>query len=163
MRTMFAPWRMDYILGDKPDGCVLCSALDQGVGEDSLVLHVSDKAFVIMNRYPYSSGHLMIVPKSHAASPEDLDLEEWNDVSRLVRITIRVLRRAFNPDGVNIGMNLGQAAGAGITDHCHIHALPRWSGDTNFISVVGDLRVIPQSLHVTFKRLLPIFEEEAGK
>lgn len=154
---------MDYILGDKPEGCVLCNALKHGPGEDSLVLYVSKNAFVIMNRYPYSSGHLMVVPNTHAASPEDLDTEEWNDVNRLVRMSVTVLRKAFNPDGINIGMNLGQAAGAGMTDHCHVHVLPRWEGDTNFISVLGDLRVIPQSLHVTFRKLLPIFDEEAGK
>jgi len=154
---------MDYIMSNKPNNCVLCDALKKGVGKESLVLHISDRAFVIMNRYPYSSGHLMVVPCSHAASPEDLDTAEWNEMNRLVKIAITVLKKAFNPDGINIGMNLGKAAGAGITDHCHIHVLPRWSGDTNFISVVGELRVIPQSLDDVFQKLLPMFKEEVGK
>ncbi len=160
MRVIFAPWRMEYILGQKPDGCVLCDALGKGVTRESLVLYVSDKAFVMMNRYPYSSGHLMVVPRSHVGAPDMLDPAEWSDVNRLVRLSIKVLRRAFNPDGFNIGMNLGKAAGAGITDHCHVHVLPRWSGDTNFISTVGELRVIPQALESTFDKLLPLFKEE---
>ena len=161
MRIIFAPWRMDYILGEKPAGCVLCDALHKGIGKESLVLHVSGKAFVMMNRYPYSSGHLMVVPMSHLGAPDMLTPEEWSDVNALVRMSIKVLRKAFNPDGFNIGMNLGKAAGAGITDHCHVHVLPRWSGDTNFISTVGELRVIPQALETTFEMLLPLFKEEA--
>ena len=161
MRTIFAPWRMEYILGEKPKTCVLCDALTMGIGSKSLVLYKGKHAFVMMNRFPYSSGHLMVVPARHVASPEDLGEEEWNSVNSLVRASIRILRDAMNPDGLNVGMNLGKSAGAGIADHCHIHVLPRWNGDTNFISVVGELRVIPEALEVTFDQLLPYFERFA--
>jgi len=161
MKVMFAPWRMQYIEGDKPQGCVLCEALRHGEGKESLVLYTGRHAFVMMNRYPYTSGHLMVVPKRHVAWPGELSREEYGELSELVRRSLDVLKKAFSPQGFNVGMNLGEAAGAGIVDHFHIHVLPRWAGDTNFMSVVGGVRVIPEALYRTFEKLYPLFREES--
>ena len=161
MKVMFAPWRMQYIEGEKPKGCVLCEAVAKGEGREALVLYVGKHAFVMMNRYPYTSGHLMIVPKRHVGSIELLPKEEYHELADLVQLSTKVLKKAFNPQGINIGMNLGAAAGAGITEHCHVHILPRWTGDTNFMSVIGDVRVIPQGLYDTFDKLYRLFKEEA--
>ena len=161
MKVMFAPWRMQYIEGEKPEGCVLCEALRRGEGKEALVLHIAKYSFVMLNRYPYTSGHLMVVPKRHVSDPAQLSTEEYGELAELVRLSLKVIGRAMNPQGFNVGMNLGEAAGAGITDHFHIHVLPRWSGDTNFMSVVGGVRVIPEALYSTFDKLYPLFKEES--
>ena len=156
MDKIYAPWRMDYIKGNKPSGCIFCK---DSIRCDDLILFEDETAFVMMNRYPYVNGHLMIIPYRHVSQIEDLLPEERGDMFALQTICIRVLKEAVKPDGFNIGMNLGKAAGAGVDDHIHIHIVPRWSGDTNFMSVVADVRVIPEDIHKTFEFLQPYFKK----
>jgi ATP adenylyltransferase len=156
MDTIFAPWRMEYIKGEKPEGCVLCKC---SIRCDSYVIEEGKSCFVMMNKYPYVSGHLMILPLRHIAKIEDLTGEERTEIFSLLDITVKVLKEAMNPDGFNIGMNLGKAAGAGIEEHIHVHVIPRWEGDTNFMSVVNDVRVIPEDIQVTANRLAPLFKK----
>lgn len=156
MEKLYAPWRMTYIRGEKPTGCIFCK--DSCRCED-LILFEGKTAFVMMNRYPYISGHLMIIPYRHVSRMEDLSSEEKLEVFNLQDISVRVLNEALHPDGFNIGMNLGKAAGAGVDDHIHVHIVPRWSGDTNFMSVLGDVRVIPEDIYKTWENLLPYFKK----
>jgi ATP adenylyltransferase len=138
-------------------GCVLCDLGTHEPGPDSLVLHRGERAFVVMNRYPYVSGHLMVVPYAHCGAPTRLDPADWTAAHDLVRPAVRVLEAEYRPQGFNIGMNVGRAAGAGIDEHLHIHIVPRWSGDTNFVPVLSDTRVIPEALEVTWQRLSRAF------
>ena len=155
METIFAPWRMAYIRGGKAAaGCILCR---DSLREEALVVCEGKTGFVMMNRYPYTGGHLMIVPYRHLCCLGDLTLEERLELFALQDLSVRVLTEAMKPAGFNIGMNLGKAAGAGIDDHLHIHVVPRWIGDTNFISVIGDLRVIPEDPVGTAAQLRPFF------
>lgn len=156
MEKINAPWRMEFIRGEKPEGCIFCR---ESLRNDDLVLFEGNTAFVMANLYPYTSGHLMITTFRHVSQLEDLLPEEKLEIFNLQGIAIRVLKEAMNPDGFNIGINLGKAAGAGIEDHIHVHVVPRWSGDTNFMSVVGEVRVIPEDIHKTCKILLPHFEK----
>ncbi|HAR98144.1 MAG TPA: HIT family hydrolase [Syntrophus sp. (in: bacteria)] len=156
MKVMSAPWRMDYIKSKKKAGCVFCK--DDVRGEE-LVLWEGETAFVMMNRYPYISGHLMIIPYRHLSRVEDLSPDERREMFDLMDVAIRVLTDVMHPEGFNAGINLGKAAGAGIDDHLHIHVVPRWVGDTNFMSVVGEVRVIPEDLHKTWEHLCPHFEK----
>lgn len=147
---------MEFIKSEKPAGCIFCKDSIRCV---ELVLFEGKNAFVMMNRYPYISGHLMIVPFRHVSRLEDLLPEERLEIFNLQDISVRVLQSALNPDGFNIGINLGKAAGAGIDDHIHVHVVPRWSGDTNFMSVLGDVRVIPEDIYKTCELLLPHFKK----
>jgi ATP adenylyltransferase len=156
MDTIFAPWRMAYIRAGKAEGCVLCRGSLRG---DELVVCEGKNAFIMMNRYPYTGGHLMIVPHRHVCRLEDLTADESLELFAFQNLSIRVLKEAMNPEGFNIGMNLGKAAGAGIDDHLHIHVVPRWIGDANFISVIGQVRVIPEEVTGTAGQLRPIFEK----
>lgn len=156
MQTIYAPWRMAYITGCKPDGCVFCR---DSIRQDEFVLYEGKTAFVMMNLYPYVSGHLMIVPYRHLCEFEDLQEAEKIEMMDLVQHSVRSLKEAMQPHGFNIGMNLGKAAGAGIDDHLHAHVVPRWGGDTNFMSTVGKVRVIPEDLISTRDRLLPCFRK----
>jgi len=155
MDTIFAPWRMAYIRAEKREGCVLCRDSLRG---DELVVHEGKSCFVTVNRYPYTGGHLMIVPYRHLGSLTDLLQEERLEVFAFMDLSVRVLTEAVKPQGFNIGMNLGKAAGAGIDDHLHLHVVPRWGGDTNFMSVIGEVRVIPEDVTGTAKELRPFFE-----
>jgi ATP adenylyltransferase len=156
MDTIFAPWRMEYIKGDKPDGCVFCKC---SIRNDDYVIFEGKTCFVMMNKYPYISGHLMIIPKRHIGKIEDLTLEEKKEIFSLLDTSVRVLKESMNPGGFNVGMNLGKAAGAGIEEHIHVHVIPRWEGDTNFMSVVGEVRVIPEDLAITTAKLTPLFKK----
>ena len=156
MEKLYAPWRMEFIKSEKPAGCIFCRDSIRCI---DLVLFEGKNAFVMMNRYPYISGHLMIVPFRHVSRLEDLLPEEKLEIFNLQDISVRVLKSAIQPDGFNIGMNLGKAAGAGIDDHIHVHVVPRWSGDTNFMSVLGDVRVIPEDMYKTCELLLPHFKK----
>ena len=156
MEKLYAPWRMEFIKSEKPAGCIFCRDSIRCV---DLVLFEGKNAFVMMNRYPYTSGHLMIVPFRHVSRLEDLLPEEKLEIFNLQDVSVRVLNSAIQPDGFNIGMNLGKAAGAGIEDHIHVHVVPRWSGDTNFMSVLGDVRVIPEDVYKTCELLLPYFKK----
>jgi ATP adenylyltransferase len=156
METLFAPWRMDYIREKKREGCVLCRESRRG---EELVVIEGKNCFITVNRYPYTGGHLMIVPYRHLCSLNDLLSEERLELFALLDLSVRALTAAMKPEGFNIGLNLGKAAGAGIDDHLHIHCVPRWGGDTNFISVIGDVRVIPEDVTETASQLRPFFEK----
>lgn len=156
METIFAPWRMAYINGDKTDGCVFCKC---SIRCDDYVIFEGETCFVMMNRYPYISGHLMIIPQRHIGKVEDLTLEERKEIFSLLDTAIRALKETMNPGGFNVGMNLGKAAGAGIEEHIHVHVIPRWEGDTNFMSVVGEVRVIPEDVAITAAKLAPLFKK----
>jgi ATP adenylyltransferase len=161
MDRVWAPWRMEYIVsaGSKGDRkCFLC--LDGTDDEESLVVGRTDKAFVIMNRYPYTNGHVMVVPVRHTGSLQDLTDDETLHMMRLVRTMTAVFQEAFNVDGLNIGINLGRAAGAGLEEHIHIHMVPRWFGDTNFMAITGETRVISEHLQASYEKLKSRFLEK---
>ena len=156
METMCAPWRMEYLMREKPEGCVFCKS---SLRCEDYVLFDGKTCFVMLNRYPYVNGHLMIIPIRHLGDIAGLTAGEREEIFSLVDISVKVLKEAMNPQGFNIGMNLGKAAGAGIAEHVHVHVIPRWEGDTNFMSVVGNVRVIPQDLATTAATLIPLFEK----
>ncbi|CAN5542474.1 HIT domain-containing protein [soil metagenome] len=156
---IWAPWRMEYILGPKAEGCIFCELPDRTPAADHLVLAVTREAFVCLNRYPFAAGHLLVIPRRHASDLGELGEEESDALFRLARITVGRLRKALNPQGVNVGMNLGKAAGAGIAEHLHVHVVPRWDGDTNFMPVLADVRVMPEHLNDTHEQLFPFFED----
>ncbi|MCP4603603.1 MAG: HIT domain-containing protein [Proteobacteria bacterium] len=159
--TLWAPWRMDYILGPKSDKCVFCTALSEGEKNfaDNFILHSAEHAFVIMNRFPYSHAHIMILPNRHIANLDDLSLEESRSLFDLVVKSQSILKKAFNPQGLNVGINLGVAAGAGIKDHLHVHIVPRWNGDTNFMPLLADARIMPEHMSETYRGLYPLFDD----
>ncbi len=152
MEQIWAPWRMVYIGGDRDDGCVFCDKASSAQDEQNLVLLRGEKTFVMMNLYPYNNGHLLVMPKRHVGEMEDLDEEEMMELFQMTRKMVKVLGY-FKPQGFNVGINIGRAAGAGIPGHFHIHIVPRWIGDTNFMPVFGDVRVISESLEGTYKKL----------
>ena len=164
MERLWSPWRLAYVTGTgATEGCIFCRAGD-AAGEarpDDLVLIRSRLAYVILNLYPYNNGHLMVVPNRHLASLSVATREELSELMRLTRHAEIALSEAYVPQGINVGINLGRPAGAGIVDHLHIHLVPRWNGDTNFMSVVGNVRVLPEELGQTAARLRPIFERLA--
>jgi ATP adenylyltransferase len=156
METIFAPWRMAYLTGEKPEGCVFCEC---SIRCDDYVIYEGKTCFVMMNRYPYVGGHLMIIPQRHISQLEDLSQDERKEIFALLDTSIKVLKEAMKPQGFNVGMNLGKAAGAGIDEHIHMHIIPRWEGDTNFMSVVGNVRVIPENIETTVTKLTPLFKK----
>jgi ATP adenylyltransferase len=163
--NLFAPWRMEYIRSlDQPgnDRCFLCDAqAAQTVQErrERLVLWTSDHSVVIVNRYPYTNGHLLISPKAHKADLEELSAEEQLDLQVQTAAAVKLLKRAVSAQGFNIGINLGRCAGAGLPGHLHVHVVPRWAGDTNFMSVVGEVRVVPQAIGVLWSELVGELEK----
>jgi ATP adenylyltransferase len=157
MKILWAPWRMEYIRNTKPSGCIFCLGDRVDSDRENLVLHRTPSSFVMLNRYPYSNGHLLIAPHRHVANLDGLSGAEALDLFQLMKLSCAVLNKVASPQGFNVGMNLGKAAGAGIEEHLHIHVVPRWNGDTNFMCVVGDLRVIPESLMATYDALLSGF------
>jgi len=159
MKQLFAPWRMKYIQDTKQNGCIFCDLPKQGPSPESLVLFRGKDAFVILNRYPYISGHLMVVPYMHVGSPLKLPVDVWKGMMELVREAVGAVERVYQPQGFNIGMNVGRPAGAGIDEHVHVHVVPRWNGDTNFVPVLSETRVISEALEDTFRRLLPEFSK----
>ena len=153
---MFAPWRMEYLVGEKQDGCVFCKC---SIRCDDYIVFEGKTCFVMLNRFPYVNGHLMIIPGRHLSDIEELTSEERMEMFTLLDRSVKVLRETMQPQGFNVGMNLGKAAGAGIDEHVHLHILPRWEGDTNFMSVVGNVRVIPEDLATTAAKLAPLFKK----
>ena len=143
--------------GDEPEGCLFCTVAAVGDDEASMILTRGAHAFVLMNAFPYNPGHVMVAPYRHVGDAEQLTDDEFTDVGRLQRAALRALREEMSPHGYNVGMNLGRVAGAGIPDHVHWHVVPRWTGDTNFMPVVGETRVLPESLEDTFRKLRPRF------
>jgi ATP adenylyltransferase len=158
MEHLWTPWRSTYVSNKPPGGqCVFCAALAGDDDEKALLLHRAKHNFVILNRYPYSSGHLMIAPNIHVSRLTDISEEAAQEMMKLARASETILDDAYRPQGINLGMNLGEAAGAGIAAHIHLHVLPRWNGDANFMSVVANTRVIPESLTDTYNKLRPRF------
>jgi ATP adenylyltransferase len=156
--VVWAPWRMAYIMGEKEAGCIFCDKPRQQRDAENHILWRGDTAFVMLNRYPYNNGHLMIVPQAHVASLTQLAPAQRDELFALTASCEGILQRAMQPHGFNIGLNLGAAAGAGIAAHLHVHVVPRWAGDTNYMSVVGDIRVIPQHLDETYQVLAAYFQ-----
>lgn len=155
---LWTPWRMRYVTtADKTPGCVLCQALEGAAGADRLVVHTGEHNFIIMNLYPYNSGHVMVAPRRHIATLAAATLEELSEMMILAQRLEEAMAKAYRPDGVNLGMNLGRPAGAGVPDHLHLHLVPRWSGDTSFMTVVGETRVIPEDPADGCARLRPFF------
>ena len=152
-QALWAPWRMEYLKGPRPEGCPLCQAL----AADRLVVHRGERAFVIMNLFPYSNGHVMVAPVEHLSSIDDLSDEAAAEIMALTKRSIAALRKTDRPEGFNVGYNLGKAAGAGIDDHIHQHVVPRWVGDTNFMPVLGGAKVIGEAMDKTLARLKEVF------
>jgi ATP adenylyltransferase len=160
MKYIWSPWRMSYIQKNKDEsGCVFCVAQDLPDGTENLILFRGQRAFVILNRYPYTSGHLMVVPYQHEASLEGLDSETRAELLELANQIMKLLGKEYHPQGFNVGINIGEAAGAGITEHVHLHVVPRWSGDTNFMSSLGETRVLPETLADTYQRLKKAWQQ----
>jgi ATP adenylyltransferase len=153
MKHIWSPWRRKYLEGHGSTvGCVFCDALGQS-DEEALIVTRGKRAIVILNRYPYTSGHLMIVPNDHVDTIEKLSEETWAEMFTLTKSALAALRSAYRAKAFNLGVNIGEPAGAGVADHAHLHVVPRWSGDTNFMTVLGQVRVMPESLEDTWKKL----------
>ena len=153
MEQIWAPWRIKYIQMAQIEGCILCDKPKENNDALNYILYRGDKNFVIMNSYPYNPGHLMIAPYRHIANLEELTDEELHEHFDIVSRSIKLLKQVFKPDGFNLGINMGKVAGAGINDHIHTHIVPRWQGDTNFMPVLSDVRVLPQALAETYQKL----------
>ena len=155
-KPLWAPWRMDFIRAEKPAGCIFCLfPAEEGEEADrrNLVVHRSARSFTILNRYPYNNGHVMVVPRAHVSRLEDLDAAAFADLQEELRRAVAVIRAAYRPEAMNVGMNLGRAAGAGIEDHLHWHVVPRWGGDTNFMPVLADTKVMIEHLDESWRRI----------
>lgn len=157
MEQIWAPWRIDYIRMEKPAGCILCDKPVDGDDAANFILYRTTKNYIMLNGYPYNPGHLLIVPYRHVASLEELTPEELHEHIEVARHGIKVLREVLEPAGFNIGTNIGKVAGAGIDDHVHCHIVPRWQGDSNFMPVIADTRIIPEALADTYKQLVGRF------
>lgn len=157
-QVLFKPERLRYVRKlIKPDGCVFCAAVKHGVSSESLLLYQDELAIVVMNKYPYNTGHLLVLPKRHCGDFIQLTPAESAALQACLRRAVEALSEVFNPDGFNIGMNLGSAAGAGIPEHLHYHLVPRWSGDTNFFPLIAETKVVIETLETSFAKLLPFF------
>ena len=159
MKQLWAPWRMAYIdEGSKDEGCIFCTKHRDADSRTALVLAQTSHTVVMMNKYPYNNGHLLIAPKQHEHELARLPSEVFSDVNETLRRAVEIVQKVLNPGGINLGMNLGKCAGAGIEAHLHWHIVPRWEGDTNFMPVIGETRVMPQHLLDSFDRLQPHFK-----
>ena len=165
MDRLWSPWRLEYVTGEKPDtGCVFCRAADASANAaEPLVVFEGRACYVILNLYPYNNGHLLVVPYRHLPSLASLTANELHEMADLMQLGERVLEEAYRPHGVNVGINLGTPAGAGVLDHVHMHLVPRWNGDTNFMTVVGETRVLPEDLQQSAARLKPMFVRLAAR
>ena len=154
MDYLWTPWRYRYVTEAASEpGCVFCRIVESTDDEANLVVYRGERNFVVLNRYPYTSGHAMVLPFQHSATLEALDEDTAGEMMRLTRRLETAIRKLYRPEGVNIGMNIGKAAGAGVADHIHMHVLPRWTADSNFAAVIGETRVLPENLSETWKRL----------
>ncbi len=159
MDHIWTPWRMKYIRqNNKNKDCIFCAAAQEKDDRENLVFYRGKHVFMILNRYPYTSGHVMCIPYAHEARLGDVTKETRGEMMELVNKAVGVLQNVYSPEGFNIGLNLGEVAGAGVAEHLHIHIVPRWTGDTSFMTAVGDTRVLPESLAVTFERVKKAWE-----
>ena len=153
MKVLWAPWRMGYVLSNQNDnGCIFCPGEDRQDDENRLILRVDPLTLVMMNKFPYNNGHLLVAPVRHVSGLEHLSDDEVLDLLLMVRRSIESLKGNMNPDGFNVGLNLGQVGGAGVENHMHFHIVPRWKGDTNYMTVLGDVRVIPEHIQETYRK-----------
>lgn len=158
MKHLWSPWRMTYIENSKNEGgCVFCNLQAKADGVENLIAFRAKLSYVILNRFPYTSGHLMVIPFAHIATIEELDAMTRAEMMELTSRCTTELRQLYQPQGFNVGINMGEAAGAGVLGHVHIHIVPRWAGDTNFMSAIGETRVLPESLEDTYKRVKNAF------
>lgn len=158
MSNIWAPWRIEYILGPKGGNCFLCEIFSEADDAKNRILRRGPTCAVVMNRYPYTGGHLMICPYRHTADLSELSGEERNEMMELTVKSLRILREIMKPHGFNVGYNLGEAAGAGLKEHLHQHIVPRWNGDTNIMPVLGGVTVIPEAMDELYARLKPLFD-----
>jgi len=157
MKILWAPWRMEYIKSGKTEGCIFCLKPRENRDKENLILYRGEKSFIILNRYPYNNGHLMVAPYRHLSELEMLDRDEMTEIMMLLSKSIVALKKEYNPNGFNVGVNIGRAAGAGIEDHIHFHVVPRWVGDTNYMPVLSETKVLPQLLQETYEKLVRYF------
>ncbi|MDI7258665.1 MAG: HIT domain-containing protein [Thermodesulfobacteriota bacterium] len=161
-RNLWAPWRMNYILREKKKGCIFCRKPKEDRDEENLILYQGRYAFIMMNRFPYNSGHLMVIPKRHSIDLEHLNDLELKELFYLLRVSIQALKTSLFPQGFNIGVNIGEVGGAG-EDHIHFHIVPRWAGDTNFMPILGETKIIPEYLENTYQKLHSAFRNHMKK
>jgi ATP adenylyltransferase len=159
MKVLWAPWRMEYILSDKDGtGCIFCTGDEKIADDKRLILYSGPMSMVMMNKFPYNNGHLLVAPVRHTPDLEGLSHEENLDLILMVRKSLDIVKKEMRPEGFNVGLNLGKVAGAGVEEHMHFHVVPRWNGDTNFMAVTGEARVIPEHIMETYEKLKPYFE-----
>jgi ATP adenylyltransferase len=161
-QRLWAPWRLEYIKATKTGACIFCEKLATGDDEAALIAHRGRRCFVILNAFPYNNGHVMVAPYEHISALEGLDPESSTEMMELVQLSLRAIASAYGPDGYNVGLNQGKIAGAGVEGHVHIHVVPRWTGDTNFMPVVAETRVLPEELGATWRSLRASFAELAA-
>ena len=160
--VLFAPWRYEYLVSEKGGACIFCEAAASRDDAASLVVVRGKRVFVVLNRYPYTNGHVMVAPYAHDGWLSDSSAETLHELISTVTKAQKILVSTFHTDGLNVGINFGSAAGAGVLGHYHVHVVPRWAGDTNFMTVAGDTRVVPEDLETTRRRLVPLFAESAA-
>jgi ATP adenylyltransferase len=158
MEKLWAPWRIDYILSEKPLGCIFCDKPAESRDEDNYILYRGKYNFIILNAFPYNNGHMMVIPYRHTDTLSGWGAEEQQEMMELANLCVELLRKAMHPDGFNLGVNMGLVGGAGVADHIHMHIVPRWNGDTNFMPVISDTRVISEGLQATYKKLKEALE-----
>jgi ATP adenylyltransferase len=156
---LWAPWRLDYIKGPKPDECIFCAKPRLGDDDAAHIVARGERCYVMLNAYPYNNGHVMVSPYRHVSSIEELDDEHLLELIGFVQRSLGAIREAYGPEGFNIGVNQGKVAGAGFDDHVHVHVVPRWAADTNFMPVIGSTRVLPESLDASYATLSKLFQE----
>jgi ATP adenylyltransferase len=162
MQNLWAPWRIEYILGKRESYCIFCPEGDGHSDEERLILYRGRLCMVMMNKFPYNNGHLLVAPWRHVARLDELHEDEMLEIMQLMKMCTLVLKRVLRPDGFNVGLNLGTVAGAGVEDHLHFHVVSRWQGDTNFMAVFSEVRSIPEHLKQTYSKLLPHFKKESA-
>lgn len=164
MRYIAAPWRAPYVRNaSRPAACIFCAAAKAGDDRAALVLHRGRRCFVILNKFPYQSGHLMVAPFRHTAALERAPKPLSDEIGDTVKMSLRVLKKAYRPHGFNVGLNLGRSAGAGVVDHFHVHVVPRWTGDANFMPIAAGTKIMIEDLDATYARLAPLFAKEARR
>jgi ATP adenylyltransferase len=159
MKRLWSPWRLEYILSEKGERCIFCDKIAADDDQANYILCRGKKCYVMLNLYPYNNGHLMVIPYQHVPSPEQLNEDALTEMMLMVSKSLEALRRAMHPDGFNVGINIGKAAGAGIEGHVHIHIVPRWRADTNFMPVFSNTRVIPEFIDDTYRKLKAAWEK----